>query len=198
MPVVVMMNKSINGIIPTSQPYSGSPWNYAGNESSSVPSDAVDWVLVQLRTGTAASTAVATRAAFLWSDGSIHDIDGSNHVNFIGLFTGSYYIVVIHRNHLAVMSANAVSLPNSSAYTFTNGNTLGTNAMKDFGDGNYGMYAGDANSSGIITNSDKDPINSNLNAAGYYNEDVNMSGIVTNADKDKINENINKSSQVSN
>ena len=73
----------------------------------------MDWILVQLRTGTAASTAVQTRAAFLMSDGSIHDIDGSNRVNFIGLSSGSYYIVVIHRNHLAVMSHDPVSLPNS-------------------------------------------------------------------------------------
>ena len=100
------------------------------------------------------------------SDGSIHDIDGSNHVNFIGLSTGSYYIVVIHRNHLAVMSNDPVSLPNTSAYDFTlNSNSAyGTNPMATLSDGKFGMYAGDANSSGIITNSDKDPINSNLNA----------------------------------
>ena len=186
-----------------SQPYSGSPFTYGGGESvtsSFLNSnlDIVDWIILELRDGGTPTTIKGTRSAFIKKDGSIVDMDGTSPVRFYDVFTGSYYIVVIHRNHLAVMSANAVSLPNSSAYTFTNGNTLGTNAMKDFGDGNYGMYAGDANSSGIITNSDKDPINSNLNAAGYYNEDVNMSGIVTNADKDKINENINKSSQVSN
>ena len=37
----------------------------------------------------------------------------------MGLSTGSYYIVVIHRNHWAVMSHNPFSFPNSTAYDFT-------------------------------------------------------------------------------
>ena len=183
-----MMNTTINGLIPTSQPYSGSPWNYAGSESYSVPSDAVDWVLVQLRTGTAASTAIRTRAAFLMSDGSIHDIDGSDHVNFIGLSTGSYYIVVIHRNHLAIMSANAVNLPNNSgsAYDFTTAQTqaYGTNSMKDLGSGVYGMWTGDADGNGQIQNSDKNSYwQVQVGLAGYQSADFDLNGQVQNNDK---------------
>ena len=67
--------------------------------------DIVDWVLVELRTGTAAGTKVATRAAFLKSDGTIVDTDGTSPVQFTGLSAGNYYIVIRHRNHLAIMSA---------------------------------------------------------------------------------------------
>ena len=148
------MNTSFRGLtdIPNFTTLQCSPWSYTGAESvTSVPSGAVDWVLVQLRTGTASNTAVQTRAAFLMSDGSIHDIDGSDHVNFIGLSSGSYYIVIIHRNHLAVMSHDPVSLPNSTAYDFTaSGSAYGTNPEATLSDGNLAMWAGDVDGNGTI------------------------------------------------
>ena len=37
-------------LIPLSQPFSGSPWNYTGSESvTDIPDDAVDWVLLDIR-----------------------------------------------------------------------------------------------------------------------------------------------------
>ena len=135
-----------------SQPYKGVPWNYNGGES--VSSDInffknhpsiVDWVLVQLRTSTAAVSTVATRAAFLKSDGTIVDMDGTSPVDFWGIPDGSYYIVIKHRNHLSVMSASTVSLPNSSGtvYDFTTSQSqaYGTNPMIDLGEGKYGMIS---------------------------------------------------------
>ena len=92
---------------PKIQPYGGTPWNYTGTENVlTIPSDVVDWVLVQLRSGSNPSTAttIAQRTAFIKSDGSIVDLDGISLVKFDGLSPNSYYIVVIHRNHLAVMS----------------------------------------------------------------------------------------------
>ena len=77
--------------------------------------DIVDWVLIELRTGTASGTKVGTRAAFLKSDGTIVDIDGTSPVRFAGLTEGNYYVVVRHRNHLAIMSANAIPLSGSSS-----------------------------------------------------------------------------------
>ena len=60
------MNTTLNGVLPLTQPYNGSPWEYYGDEQvSEMPIDVVDWILVELRTGTAAATVVATRAAFL-------------------------------------------------------------------------------------------------------------------------------------
>ena len=192
------MSTNLRGLLdfPLSQPYNVSPWSYTGSESvGSVPLGVVDWVLVQLRTGTAPGTAVQTCAAFLMSDGSIQDIDGSDHVNFIGLSSGSYYIVVIHRNHLAVMSANPVSLPNGSAYDFTTSEsqayikTVDAIPMASLVGGKYGMYDGDVNGNGTVkynlSGNDRVLIYAkigggdvNATISGYYNEDVNLDGVV--------------------
>ena len=54
-------------------------YGYTASTVGSIPnSNIVDWVLVELRTGTAAETKVAARAAFLKSDGTIVDIDGTS------------------------------------------------------------------------------------------------------------------------
>ncbi|HSP88887.1 MAG TPA: hypothetical protein VLN45_12195, partial [Ignavibacteriaceae bacterium] len=46
-----------NGHLPLTQPYNQNPWNYNGTESvSSIPSNVVDWILVELRTDITSST----------------------------------------------------------------------------------------------------------------------------------------------
>ena len=53
------MTTSLNtaGYIPMSHPYAVAPWNYGGTESvTGIPAGVVDWVLVELRTGTASAT----------------------------------------------------------------------------------------------------------------------------------------------
>ena len=76
-----------------------------------------------------------TRAAFIKSDGTIVDTDGTSPVQFTGLSDGDYYVVIRHRNHLAIMSASAIPLSSSSAlYDFTTSQsqayTTGTDPMK--------------------------------------------------------------------
>jgi len=128
-----------NGVLPVRQPYNVSPWNYNGPEKvsvvDSIPTggngkadffdnnpNIVDWVLVELRTGPAANTAVAKRAGFIKSDGTIVGLDGVSPLRF-GVSGGDYYVVIYHRNHLAVMSATTVTLSNASvaSYDFTTG-----------------------------------------------------------------------------
>lgn len=191
------MNTNLSGLtdFPKTQPYTGSPWNYGGNEIvTTVPSGVVDWVLVQLRTGTAASTAVKTRAAFLMSDGSIHDIGGSAYINFTGISSGNYYIVVKHRNHLAVMSSIAVALGDSSTlYDFTIAQTqaYGTNPMASLSGGKFGMYAGDTNGDGNITGTDFNLFNPDFidGVSGYNAIDWNLDGNTTGSDFNIFNPN---------
>ena len=192
------MTTSLNslGLIPFHHPYNDTLgiWNYTGSERVyNMPADIVDWVLVELRTGTAANTTVGRRAALLKSDGTIVDLDGISQVKFKGIVPGSYYIVIRHRNHLPIMSANSVSLDstNSILYDFSVAQTqaYGTEPMKDLGGGVFGMYSGDINNSGIITAADKSVVNSMNLSTGYYNADTNFSGIVTAADKTNINSN---------
>ena len=142
-----------SGIVPLTQPYSAAPWSYSGTETvTSIPSGVVDWVLVELRTGTAAATKVATRAAFVKSTGAIVDLDGTSAVGFPGLAAGSYYVVIRHRNHLAVMSAGAVALSTASPlYDFTTGlgKYYGGDA-KEVATGVFGLWAGDVNGNGTV------------------------------------------------
>lgn len=196
-----------DGLLPTSQPYSdasydGSHLDYDGTESiGTLPANTVDWVLVELRTGTAASTTVDTVAALLLSDGSVVASSGTGAVPFKGLTPGNYYLVLHHRNHLSVMTASTVSLTRSSAstYDFTSALTQAydnpsitlNDQMVNLGSGVYGLWAGDANFNNVTSytgsSTDKNAI---LNVVGlsdptipvtntYSTSDVNMDSDVS-------------------
>ena len=128
-----------NNLIPlnSNAAYSTLTYGYTASTVTSIPnSDIVDWVLVELRTGTASGTKVATRAGFLKSDGTIVDTNGISPLQFAGLGEGNYYVVVRHRNHLAIMSASAIPLSSSSAlYDFSTAQlqAYGTNPMVALG-----------------------------------------------------------------
>ncbi len=103
-----------NGYVPLAQPYNVAPFNYNGAEAvDTVPAGIVDWVLLELRSDL--TTQVSRRAAFLKSDGSLVDLDGVSNVKFPTVTPGDYYVVIRHRNHLAVMTANKITLSNSPA-----------------------------------------------------------------------------------
>jgi hypothetical protein len=126
------------------------------------------------------------------------DLDGVSPVSFANVAAGNYYVVVRHRNHLAVMSASAVALSEmSSLYDFTTSQSQGhgTNPMKLVGT-KYTMYAGDGNQSGIVTAADANAAYGVINTTGYSTNDINLSGIVTAADANIVFGNLNKAAQV--
>ncbi|MCI0471957.1 MAG: cohesin domain-containing protein, partial [Ignavibacteria bacterium] len=118
-----LMNTSLNtaGYIPLNQPYNVAPWNYTGTESVAsgffgLNTTVVDWVLVELRTGTGGTTTVSKKAGLLKSNGSIVDYrDPNTPIIFEGVASGNYYVVIRHRNHLGVMTSSTVSLSQSPA-----------------------------------------------------------------------------------
>jgi peptidoglycan/xylan/chitin deacetylase (PgdA/CDA1 family) len=189
------------GLIPPYQPYKLTPWNYLGTEAvATFPTNVVDWVMIELRSNL--TTIVSRRAGLLLSDGSVVDIDGFGSLRFPGISNGNYYIVIYHRNHLPIMSANPVTLLTGSSvsYDFSTSQmqAYGNEPMVDLGGGLFGMIAGDTNISAIITAADITPIIVNLNLSDYNDADVNMSGIVTAADITKIISNLNKATNVPN
>ena len=152
----MLTNLNSSGYLPLTQPYSAAPWNYPGTESvaagffSNHP-QIVDWVLLELRTGTSAGTTVAKRAAFIKNDGTVVDLNGLDPVAFIIPDDVEYYIVVRHRNHLSLMSSNSMLLTDTTPlYNFTNAQSkaFGVNPMKDLGGGFFGAYTADTNGSG--------------------------------------------------
>lgn len=165
------MNTSLRGnvglwsVIPSGHPYKGAPWNYNGAEnvdSSTHPSDMVDWVLVELRSTYNGAAVTGGRAAgFLLSDGSIVDTNGVDPIRFWNVNSGYYYIVIKHRNHLPVMSRDSILLAaNSSMYDFTTGGQIKAygndtssatvKPMINLANGRFAMRAGDANSNGQV------------------------------------------------
>ena len=187
-----VMSTGLNAELSTTQPYNTAPWNYGGPEHvTSIPPDAVDWVLMELRTGTAANTAVATQAALLMKDGTVS-------ATFPDVAPGDYYIVIRHRNHLDIMTATPVSLTAASAsaktmmldYDFTTAPSRAYGGvLKDLGDGTYGLYGGDANADNklVYIGEDRDQkeilellglTNAAGNVAGYLMADMNMDGSV--------------------
>ena len=182
--------------LPLSQPYNTAPWNYSGTESvSSVPPNVVDWVLIELRDATSASAAteatiVAQQAAFLLNDGSVVDIDGSsNPVSHVSI-SNNLYVVIWHRNHLGIMSANALTDAGGIySYNFTTpeGQAYGTDAQKNLGASNYGMYAGDGNADRTISETDRTSVwNTDAGKSGYLNGDYNMDTQEDNPDKNSF------------
>ena len=194
-----LMNTNLQSIIPNDQPYNRIPWNHIGNETlNSIPVNMVDWILVELRDAADSSLIVAQRAAILLNDGNIADTNLAPSVNFDGVPPGNYYLCLHHRNHLPVMSANPIAIPNASVYDFSD--TLnfppyggGSQALIELEPGVYGMIGGDVNSDGTLKysgpNNDRGLVlqlivnqtgSTNITATtnGYYDEDINMNGTV--------------------
>jgi hypothetical protein len=187
-----------SGYIPSTQPFNTSPWNYTGTESvASIPTGVVDWTLIELRSTT--TTVVARRAAFIKSDGSLVDLNGTSQLSFASVAPGNYYVVIYHRNHLAVMTANTVTLSNNpTLYDLTLSQTqaYGTNPMKNLGSGVYGLFTGDADGSGSVNATDRSSTWNQRNLSGYNGTDVDLSGAVNASDRSIVWNNRNISTQV--
>ncbi len=191
-------NLNLSGLLPLTQPYSTSPWNYSGSEN--VPSgffsshtNIVDWVLVELRTGLAISTKVDEQAGFILEDGNIVKIDGVSPMYFERA-AGNYNIVLTHRNHLSIMTPGLQTIERASGvYDFSNSQikAFGTLPMVELSEGIYGMYGGDANADGQLTGTDFNLFNPNFRSAasGYLNTDFNLDGSVTGSDFNLFNPN---------
>ncbi len=175
------------GLLPLSQPYNTFPWNYGGTENvanaTSIPNTATDWIVLELRDATNKNIVLAQVAAFVLSNGDVQGIDGLAGVELPGnINTGSYYIVVRHRNHLDIMSTNPVSLPSATAYDFTSSaNQALAGQQVDLG-GVFGLYAGDNNGDGIISVYDYNQYSDQTASIGYLESDCTLDGNNTVAD----------------
>ncbi len=112
------MDANLGSNLPKTSPYPEDP-----RTVNSIPADVVDWVLVQLRADIDSSTTVISHSAFLNKDGRVVADDGTTGEIKLNAAEGNYYIVIKHRNHLAVMSANTIPLNSttSTLYDFTTG-----------------------------------------------------------------------------
>ena len=190
-----MMSTALASAIPTTQPYSdaiydGTPLDYDGTEVVGLfPEGTVDWLLIDLRSDSTEASAIADalRPAFLLEDGLIVGLDGDT-LFFDGIEANPYYVVIRHRNHLAIMSADPVVefVDGFGEWDFTTSDdqafgSVGNRQKLVDGSGIYAMFASDGNGDGQITAPDFNLWNAATTAGntGYERSDYNLDTIVT-------------------
>ncbi len=206
-------------LIPATEPYTAmSPsFKHYGDGGGEVVTDSatvfavtganaiVDWVLVELRNANKLDSIATTRAGLLQRDGDVVDVDGVSPLRFPTANAGSFYVAVRHRNHLGVMTAEALALsPILSYVDFTDPTflTTGNYAQVELSmitpdtsdtDTRMFMWAGDLNSDGrtvyqgpgndilkLFTTVIGDPGNTtfiaNYISSGYKTADIDLNG----------------------
>jgi hypothetical protein len=176
------MRTSLSDYIPTTSPYAEDPRTIA-----TVPTGVTDWVLLQVRS-LADGSDLASRSCFIDVDGRLVADDGTTQHIGIKIKPGDYYLVIRHRNHLAVMSSSSQAgltwgvTPTLYDFTTASSQFYGTNGAKDLGSEIWGMYGGEGNYSGIVTIADRNAALTERDAVGYNDRDYNLSEIVTISD----------------
>lgn len=165
--------------IPTLSPYADA------RRVETVPENAVDWVYLEIRSDE--KTMVRGESMFLLSDGNVVSSKDETRANFYNLSEGNYFVVIRHRNHLAIMSKFPVSLVqsgDSSVDLTVKDNVYGENVVKELASGIYGMYAGDIDQDGEIATTDFEAwYNAFLiGESGYKASDVNLNSEISTAD----------------
>ncbi len=184
------------------QPYDKQPWLYAGDEgieynafgngpSKVYPSDAVDWVLISLRTRTNVESTVCKKPGLLMSNGEIVLTEFFDCCDMTG---EEYYAVIEHRNHLPVMTPRPILVEDGViSFDFRANQSyirLLGNGQKEIQPGVFAMYSG--NGDQILAPESAKDINSNDVSlwardngkhSGYYFQDYDLSGDVNVHDK---------------
>lgn len=165
------------------------------------PLKTVDSISIEIRNAqtAAGSTTRKYRPAWLLKDGSILSFADTtkNYVAFDTL-PGSYYIVVHHRNHLAIMSAAGVPVTSATPlYDFTTGQgqAFGTSPMVQVGT-KFCLCEGDCDGSGVVDATDRSLAWNARNQVGYLGADCDLSGVVDATDRSITWNSRNKSSLV--
>ena len=169
------------GIIPLTSPYADDP-----RQVSAIPSNATDWVLLQLQSSTN-STPFVSKSVFLGQEGTLLSDSGAAEL-MLEASTGSYYVAIKHRNHLAVMSAEPVPFTNRFvSYDFTPGADQyygNTNGAIQLESNVWGLIAGDADGDGEILGVDALLYDTQTKSNGYKRADFNLDGVVSNDDRE--------------
>ncbi len=168
----------------------------------------IDWVTVQIRSGSPNGSIVETQGCLLKPNGNAIGVNGSTYLNF-DLDPGEYYVSVNHRNHLGTVIADPVYLTNDTdvippLVDFTDEGTQvyeipsspSLSAQRRNNEGIMTLWSGDACSTSTVSYQgpgngtecifelvmaapgNSVPPDANYIVNGYHNEDVNMDGSV--------------------
>lgn len=185
-------------LLPTSEPYTALGI-HTGTETTTAAvltsNSIVDWVLVELRDAANPATIIATRAALLDNQGNVTDTDGVSPVDFT-IAGGNYHVAVIHRNHLGIMTDNALALSAlNSTVDLTTLPLFGVNPTKVV-NGVQVMWTGDSNTDYTINAADRSNAWNDRNLSQYLGTDFTLDGVVNAADRSVCWNNRNLSAQL--
>ena len=193
-----LMNDDLRvlGYLPTTSPFPGGSdidpaiLNVSGNDAI------VDWVYISIRDSNDLSLDVGGTPALLQRDGDVVATDGVSAI-VLSRPQKDYHVVIVHRNHLGVMTASGINLsevPAQIDFTSNSFPTYGSNAQIQMPSGDMALWSGDTNFSRSIrfsgANNDTnvikdfilaDPANGfnsvTFSSMGYLNTDLNLDGI---------------------
>ncbi|MCB9183508.1 MAG: hypothetical protein H6591_06280 [Flavobacteriales bacterium] len=201
-PATGLMNDQLRVLasFPLTEPYSALGYAHVGGGGEAIGAAVlavtgsnaiVDWVVLELRNAANPTVVIGSSSVLLQRDGDIVSTDGSSPVTF-AVTPGTYRVAVRHRNHLGVMTANAVALSGVAASVdMSTLPTFGTNALKSVTGSvpKLVMWSGDVTFNGELKyvgeGNDRDPILLQVGGTvptatftGYRLEDVNLDGTV--------------------
>jgi hypothetical protein len=181
-----LMRTDLSADLPATDPYLGTVSVPDGFFTADTTGQRiVDWILVELRSGepTGTQQIVLQAPMLLRDDGAVVDPQGESSAALPGLAEGEYYLIVRHRNHLAVMTASAQSFTANepAVYDFTAEQAFGVGAMKTASDGRAMLWGGDGNDDGQVTAADFNAYSAatSTGTEGYNVADFNLDGQLT-------------------
>jgi len=162
-----------------------SPYAADSRTAFQIPSNAVDWVLVQILAPTNFAP-LTSQSAFMDRDGYVLADDGSTGVVMDVAFGRQVYLAVGHRNHVTAVSALPLSITGwIIPYDFASSaaaHSGGSNSAVEVESGVWALIAGDADGDGRVTGTDRTIVEQQLGTTGYLAGDLNLDGVVSDAD----------------
>ncbi|MCH2034927.1 MAG: M4 family metallopeptidase [Tenacibaculum sp.] len=188
-------NLRTNNLLPTTSPYSDG----ATCEASVLEnSDAVDWIEIQLRSADDINTIIAAKSFLLEKNSGVSSADGISDLS-ISAWQGNYYVAVVHRNHLTVVTKNPIIFDGDEANVdFTSDGSVlnGSNALVEVIHSVFALPAGNVEGIGQIQNSGVNSTILQLGNSGYSIFDVDMNGQIQNTDINIIRQNLGRGEQI--
>jgi hypothetical protein len=186
------------GSIPTTSPYVDALTCNATVFNTTGTNAIIDWVWVEIRDSADVTTVITSTSALIQANGTVVDTDGVSALT-VNIPAGNYYVVLAHRNHLGIRTANTISLTGGTqSVDLTADSALingGAAAVANLGDGNFALFVGDFDANGQIQNTDLNGILPLLGISSYSHADLDMNSQVQNTDINALLPNLGLGSQ---